>query len=64
MAPSALSQLCLQSETFNPSQNSLQQKILSRSDMRHQAKYQSRNLGTRGPDGDLVLGQEHEAGPQ
>lgn len=45
VSPSAPSQLCLQSETFNPSQNSLYHRILSQGDMEHWAEYESRDVG-------------------
>lgn len=45
VAPSALSQRCLQSETFNPSQNFLYHKIPSRSNVRHGRGYQKSTLG-------------------
>lgn len=58
VAPSALSQLCLQSETFNPSQNSWYHKIPSRDDVWHWEAYQNRGLGTGTADGV----QGHKAG--
>lgn len=50
VSPSAPSQLYLQSETFNPSQNFLYHRILSQGDMEHWAAYEIRDLGKGGTE--------------
>lgn len=50
VSPSAASQLYLQSETFNPSQNFLYHRILSRGNTEHRTAYESRDLGRGGAE--------------